>query len=110
MSFLSMFILVCTLCIFHSDANAFLDKMPVHLEPHIELEDDLLLQIQDVLGSAHRSFSEQRLEAITAALRPIFTAMPKNEYDKLGSSATSYALYRVFVARHAWFATGLEPF
>lgn len=91
-------------------ANLFLGKVPVHLESNLELEHQLLSDIEGVLGNEHRLFTEKRLNAITQLVRPIFTAMPKNEHGKLGSAATSYALYRIFVSRHAWFVTGLEPF
>merc|ERR1719199_27438 len=91
-------------------ANVFLGKVPVHLQSNVELEHVLLTEIETSLGNEHRTFTEKRLGAIKKAVQPIFAALPKNEHGKLGTAATSYALYRIFVARHAWFVIGLEPF
>merc|ERR1719171_691978 len=91
-------------------ANKFLGKVPVHLENNVEFEHALLSELESSLGNEHRTFTEKRLNAIKTAVQPIFAALPKNENGKLGSAATSYALYRVFLARHAWFVNGLEPF
>merc|ERR1719440_154041 len=91
-------------------ANIFLGKVPVHLENNVELEHVLLGELEEALGNEHRTFTEKRLGAIKKVVQPVFAALPKNEFGKLGSAATSYALFRIFVARHAWFITGLEPF
>merc|ERR1719214_151239 len=91
-------------------ANKFLGKVPVHLENNIEFEHALLSELESSLGNEHRTFTEKRLGAIMKAVQPIFAALPKNKNGKLGSAATAYALYRVFLARHAWFVIGLEPF
>merc|ERR1719253_853068 len=93
-----------------ADANKFLGKVPMHLEGNVEFEQALLTELEGSLGNEHRTFTEKRLGAIKKAVQPIFAALPKNENGKLGSAATSYALYRVFLARHAWFVIGLEPF
>jgi len=92
------------------DANKFLGQIPVHLESNVELEHVLLSELEETLGNEHRTFTEKRLKAIKSAAQPIFAALPKNEYGKLGSATASYALNRVFLARHAWFVIGLEPF
>merc|ERR1719161_2457245 len=91
-------------------ANKFLGKVPVHLENNVEFEHALLTELEGSLGNEHRTFTDRRLGAIKKTVQPIFDALPKNEYGKLGNAATSYALYRVFLARHAWFVIGLEPF
>merc|ERR1719198_438872 len=91
-------------------ANKFLGKVPVHLENNVEFEQALLTELEGSLGNEHRTFTEKRLTAIKKVVQPVFAALPKNENGKLGSAATSYALYRVFLARHAWFVIGLEPF
>jgi len=93
-----------------ADANKFLGQVPVHLESNVELEHVLLSELEETLGNQHRTFTEKRLKAIKSTAQPIFAALPKNEFGKLGSATTSYALYRVFLARHAWFVIGLEPF
>merc|ERR1719450_416719 len=105
--------LFCLCCMSNTglvDANKFLGKVPIHLENNVELEHALLGELEDALGNEHRTFTEKRLGAIKKVVQPIFAALPKNEHGKLGSAATSYALYRVFLARHAWFVIGLEPF
>lgn len=90
--------------------NKFLGQVPVHLASNVEMEHLLLTELEGALGNEHRTFTEKRLGAIKKVIQPIFDALPKNEYGKLGSAATSYAFYRVFLARHAWFILGLEPF
>jgi len=101
----------CLLCLAGlSDASMFLGKVPVHLEHNHELEHALLSELEVSLGNHHRTFTEKRLGAIKKVVQPIFAALTKNEHGKLGRAATSYALYRIFVARHAWFVVGLEPF
>lgn len=88
-------------------ANKFLEA--AHFEKKFEFEHTILSELEDVLGNGHRTFTEKRLEAIKKVIQPIYSALPKNEKGKLGGAATSYALYRVFLARHAWFVIGLEP-
>mmetsp|Transcript_115002 Transcript_115002/g.187390 ORF Transcript_115002/g.187390 Transcript_115002/m.187390 type:complete len:577 (-) Transcript_115002:90-1820(-) len=95
------------------EASVFLGRMPAHAgvsEEDLKFENSLLSQIEDVLGSEHRVFTEKRLDSIKHSLMPIVAAVPKNEKGKLGYAAVSYALYRLFVQRHAWFVVGLEPF
>jgi hypothetical protein len=91
-------------------ASIFLGKVPLHLESNFELEHILLNEIEGVLGHSHRAFTEKRLAGIERAVEPIFTSLPKNEYGKLERAAVSYVLFRIFVQRHGWFVTGLEPF
>merc|ERR1719267_332818 len=69
----------------------------------------MLQELEEALGSEHRSFTERRLEKIVEALRPTYNAMPKNDNGLLGSSAVSFLLHRVFVLRHGWFVRGLDP-
>lgn len=42
-------------------------------------------------------------------LRPLFSAMPKNEHGSLEPSVTRYALHRYFAQKHGWHVNGLEP-
>jgi len=98
---------------FKVEASVFLGRMPAHAgvsEEDLKFENSLLSQIEDVLGSEHRVFTEKRLDSIKHSLMPIVAAVPKNSRGKLGHAAVSYALYRLFVQRHAWFVIGLEPF
>jgi len=58
----------------------------------------------DLLRNAHKD-----LEDLEAAIKPIFDAVPLNEYGKLGHTAARYVLHRLFVSRHGWLIRGLEP-
>merc|ERR1719409_386781 len=69
----------------------------------------LLAELENSLGSEHRSFTERRLVKIEEAMRPIYNSIPKNENGRLGHSAVSFLLHRVFVLRHGWFVRGLDP-
>merc|ERR1719267_190020 len=69
----------------------------------------MLQELEEALGSEHRSFTERRLAKIEEALRPTYNAMPKNDNGLLGQSAVSFQLHRVFVLRHGWFVKGLDP-
>lgn len=53
-------------------------------------------------GGAH-------LSRVQAALRPTFTALPKNEHGGLEHTVVRYALHRYFIQRHGWYVKGLEP-
>jgi len=97
------------------EASVFLGRM--HTQAHagvtqadVEHEKELLTQMEAVMGSEHRVFTEKRIDSIKNSLQSIFASVPKNEQGKLDSAALSYALYRLFVQRHAWFVIGLEPF
>jgi len=72
-----------------------------------DLEQGLLTDIEEALGKEHRRDMEVRIAAIEDSIRPMFKAMPKNEYDKLGHSSVRYMLHRVFVEQHGWFIEGL---
>lgn len=94
-------------------ASVFLGRPAAYeraLEEDLSFEKTLLSEIEGVMGSKHRVFTEKRIESIKHSLEPIFKAVPKNEEGKLGHAAVSYAMYRLFVQRHAWFVVGLEPF
>jgi len=53
--------------------------------------------------------AQKDLDDLEAALKPIYIAVPLNEYGKLGHTAVRYVLHRLFVSRHGWFIRGLEP-
>merc|ERR1719197_2131254 len=69
----------------------------------------LLAELEQELGSEHRSFTERRLAKIEESLRPLYDAMPRNSNGLLGHSAVTFLLHRVFVLRHGWFVRGLDP-
>lgn len=95
-----------------ADANTFLERLAIEgmpLSTGVQFERDLQSEIEEVVGRHHRLFTEKRLAGIMDALRPMFSAMPKNEYGNLGHAGATYTLHRLFVYRHAWFVTGLQP-
>jgi len=63
----------------------------------------LLDEVENSLGTSAAS----RVSKIEATLRPIVAALPKNVHGNLERSAVSYALHRLFVARHGWVIKGL---
>jgi len=72
-----------------------------------DLEQSLLADVEEALGKEHRHFMENRITAIEDSMKPMFKAMPKNEYDKLGHSSARYMLHRFFVEQHGWSIDGL---
>jgi len=46
--------------------------------------------------------------SVIEELRPLFVAMPKNQYGKLEPSVVRYALHRYFAQKHGWHLKGLE--
>merc|ERR1719436_16913 len=81
------------------------------LDVNHDVEEVLLAEIGEALalsGDRWRA-AEGRAIHIKEALRPIFTAMQKNEKGKLEHAAVRYVLHRLFVARHGWFIQGLQP-
>lgn len=66
----------------------------------------VLLQLKELDGSSHGVISEH-LKVLEEALRPMFTALPKNPQGRLNPSSVRYALHRLFVQRHGWQMAGL---
>merc|ERR1719353_1472345 len=90
-----------------SDANEFL-KAPAHaLTESISEEDIRLSLLDEVEGSLGKGSAANRVTNIEAELRPIVATLPKNAHGNLERSAVSYALHRLFVARHGWVIKGL---
>jgi len=73
-----------------------------------ELKSAVMEEVMGALGSGNR-LTQQRLEGIEQSLRPIFLAMPKNEFGNLDHASARYVMHRVFVQRHAMYIKGLEP-
>jgi len=55
------------------------------------------------------SMDSARLQRFEDELRPLYSALPKNEHGLLDSSAVRYALHRYFVHQYGWYVVGLEP-
>merc|ERR1719162_2977615 len=89
-------------------ASEFL-KPPKVLTEHVSEEEIRISLLDEVEGSLGKGFASNRLSQIEAALRPIFAALPKNAHGNLEHSAVSYALHRLFIARHGWVIKGLGP-
>jgi len=53
--------------------------------------------------------SGARMHELEEEIRPLFAAMPKNEYGNLQPSVTRYALHRYFAQKYGWYVVGLEP-
>lgn len=115
-SYASVATLIMGLCVLAfvrtTDASAFRGHRDAIMSmpgSAAELERALLNEIEEVLGKDHRHGTERRLARIEASLRPTFAALPKNENGRLDHAAVRYAMHRLFVQRHAWFVTGLDP-
>merc|ERR1719454_1843356 len=50
-----------------------------------------------------------KIKALEEALRPIFTAMPKNSEGRLNNGTARYTLHRLFSERQGWSIKGLQP-
>jgi len=72
-----------------------------------DLEASLLSDIEGALGKEHRVAMESRIVTIEKDMGPMFKALPKNEYGKLGHPSVRYMLHRFFVEQHGWFIDGL---
>jgi len=72
-----------------------------------DLEQNLLSDIEEVMGKERRHMMEGRIVTIEESMRPMFQALPKNEYGKLGHSSVRYMLHRFFVEQHGWSIDGL---
>jgi len=68
----------------------------------------LLNGAREFLGDSHYHFANKKIAKIEQVLRPLYSAMVKNEHGKLGHAAASYAVHRIFAQRHGWHVTGLE--
>jgi len=69
---------------------------------------NLLQDLEFAVGADHREATERRVARLEDAMRPIFTALPKDKAGGLSASGVRYMLHRVFVQRHGWFVRGLD--
>jgi len=88
------------------DAGAFLGS-----QAHLGAAKRLLTQgaIEQTLFAELGEASGARMHELEEELRPLFTAMPKNEHGNLEPSVTRYALHRYFAQKYGWYVVGLEP-
>eukprot|EP00927_Polykrikos_kofoidii_P067255 TRINITY_DN62767_c0_g1_i1.p1 TRINITY_DN62767_c0_g1~~TRINITY_DN62767_c0_g1_i1.p1 ORF type:complete len:558 (-),score=84.63 TRINITY_DN62767_c0_g1_i1:219-1892(-) len=69
---------------------------------------DLLQEIEITAGRNYRVATEDRALRIEEAIKPMFSAMPKDLGGRLDSTGVRYLLHRHFVQRHGWIVRGLE--
>jgi len=107
------FVLVCS-NFFSTEANPaiFLGSRSQHYSAgshlHAGAVSDLLHELETVVGRDQRVATQQRVERLEGALRPMFQAVPKNSGNKVGLDGTRFLLHRLFVQRHGWIVNGLD--
>eukprot|EP00419_Tripos_fusus_P037822 CAMPEP_0172786252 /NCGR_PEP_ID=MMETSP1074-20121228/205856_1 /TAXON_ID=2916 /ORGANISM="Ceratium fusus, Strain PA161109" /LENGTH=543 /DNA_ID=CAMNT_0013623265 /DNA_START=70 /DNA_END=1698 /DNA_ORIENTATION=- len=74
------------------------------------MDGQVLVQLEEAMGSEHRMRTESLMKDITEALRPIFIALPKNNMSRVGPASARFALHRLFVQRHGWQVKGLAAY
>jgi len=96
-----------------ANASEFLRIAPHDFVERISEDDirtSLLQEIESSLPDPMGTSSAfKRSSQIEAALRPIYTALPKNEHGNLEHNVARYALHRLFMLRHGWAVKGLGP-
>jgi len=68
----------------------------------------LLEELEELLGSENRNATQERVDHLETALRPMFLAMPKTDTETLKPDGVRYLLHRLFVEKHGWFVRGLD--
>merc|ERR1719223_1894816 len=106
MTFLSVLTFSASLCV-PCEANEFLKPPTNVLTERVSEEEIRISLLDEVEGTLGKGSASNRLSQIEATLRPIVAVMPKNAHGNLERSAVSYALHRLFVARHGWVIQGL---
>eukprot|EP00928_Gymnodinium_smaydae_P086389 TRINITY_DN7047_c1_g1_i1.p1 TRINITY_DN7047_c1_g1~~TRINITY_DN7047_c1_g1_i1.p1 ORF type:complete len:630 (-),score=90.86 TRINITY_DN7047_c1_g1_i1:217-2106(-) len=72
-------------------------------------EADVQRVLADVVESSNSILHSRRLAKVIAALRPIFTSLPKDKDGLLSYQTSRYAVHRWMMQEHGWFIRGLEP-
>lgn len=112
----SILLLVTVGCFRFGQANFLRSAPPAgdhasasHTETDLQqLRKALVDEIQASIGdSRHATLS--KLQAHEDALRPMFSALPKNDHGLLGHAVVRYAMHRYFAQRHGWSVKGLDP-
>ena len=67
------------------------------------------LLLSELSATFHSSAASEHISKLEDALRPMYTAVPKQADGTLGRSVVRYILHRFFVQEHGWFIRGLEP-
>lgn len=103
-----LFAIVVSNFVGFADANAFL-KAGFHRAaeriPVVDVDNAMSSEPSNVFS---RRYGASMLSDVVVGLRPLFDALPKNEYGNLGHAAVRYALHRFFVKKHGWFVKGID--
>lgn len=95
-------------CITPASANAFLKKQAPNMLQFINGTSIETRFLEEVKGFVGKGPLDEELHRIRAELMPMWSALPKNQYGRLGSDEVRYALHRFFVQRHGWHIDGLD--
>merc|ERR550534_76289 len=74
------------------------------------VDGQILVHLEEAMGSQHRMQAKSLIRDMTEALRPIFVALPKNNMSRVGPASARFALHRLFVKRHGWQVKGLAAY
>jgi hypothetical protein len=91
----------------YSRGNEFLKAVPKESKERVsegDIQTSLLEEIEGTLGTGSAT---NRLRLLEAILKPMYDALPKNEYGNLGHTTVRHALHRLFIKRHGWSIKGL---
>jgi hypothetical protein len=89
-------------------ANEFLKEPPKKvLNEHVSEEEIRTSILEEIEGTFGAGSISKRATDLEAALKPMYTVLPKNEHGMLGHSTVRYALHRLFILRHGWDIRGL---
>merc|ERR1719253_2144370 len=66
------------------------------------------LLLDEVSGATGKGQADLELPLIEEALKPMWLALPKNQYGNVEGSQVQYAIHRFFVQRHGWHIDGLD--
>jgi hypothetical protein len=88
-------------------AHEFLKGPPKVLNEHLSEEEIRTSILEEVEGTFGTGSVSKRFAHFEKVLKPMYNALPKNQYGRLAHSTVRYALHRVFVLRHGWDVRGL---
>jgi len=107
MAMVSLSLIMFAGLISSSVANDFLKGAPMVRNEHVSEEEIRTSILEEVEGTFGAGTVSNRLEQMQKVLKPMYTALPKNEFGRLAHSTVRHALHRLFVLRHGWDVRGL---
>jgi len=90
-------------------SNSFLKTRAADSEARISAQEVQMSLLEEIEGSLGGGSAARKLNELEAQLRPMYSALPKNEHGGLSHSVVRYALHRLFIQRHGWSVKGLDP-